>query len=342
MKAVRFHEHGGPEVLRYEDAPVPANGPDEAHDRDKACSDNHLDIWIRQWNPAYRLALPHILGCDIAGIVESVGPAITGVAPGQKVVVAPGLSCFRCSFCLSGDDNLCTTYRIIGAQVDGGYAEFAAVPAVNLIPMPDNLSFEQAAAYPLTFMTAWHMLIHRAGLKPGLDVLILAGGSGLGSAAIQIAKLSGARVFTTAGTDSKLERAKTLGADVGIPYEREDFSKKILELTEGRGVDVVFDHIGTATWEKSLASLAKNGKLLTCGTTTGGDVKMNLRSLFMRQQTILGATMGTRAELVEITKRMAIGSLKPVVDSVYPLREARAAQERMLARENFGKIVLVP
>jgi NADPH:quinone reductase-like Zn-dependent oxidoreductase len=340
MKAVTFHEHGGPEKLRYEDVPVPSIGPDNVLVRVKACAVNHLDIWIRQGIPAYKLSLPHIPGADIAGVVESTGSAVSGIVPGDKVVVSPGLSCFRCPFCLAGDDNLCTTYRIIGAQVNGGYAEFVSVPAVNILPMPDNLTFEEAAAYPLTFLTAWHLLIGRAGIRPGQDVLILAGGSGLGSAAIQIAKLAGARIFTTAGSDRKLEQAKSLGADFGIPYEREDFSARVLEMTDGRGVDVVFDHVGAATWGKSLASLAKNGILLACGTTTGGDVQMNIRPLFMRQQTILGSTMGRRAELVEITRLMGTGRLKAIIDSIYPLEKAREAQERMLNRENFGKIVL--
>jgi len=342
MKASIFREHGGPEVLRYEEVATPKPGRGEALIRVKGCSVNHLDIWIRQGIPAYSMTLPHISGCDMAGIVEEAGPETPGVSLGQKVIVAPGLSCFRCEPCLAGHDNLCTTFRILGANVDGGYAEFAAVPAVNLIPLPENLSFEEGAAYPLVFLTAWHMLIRRAGLRPGETVLVLAAGSGIGSAAVQIAHIAGARVLATAGTDEKLERAGQLGADTGINYNREDFSKRVKELTDGRGADVVFEHVGEATWEKSLASLAKNGRLVTCGATTGGEVRMALRPLFMRQQTILGSVMGTRAELAEITRLMGMGRLKPVVDSVYPLKEARQAQERMLARENFGKIVLVP
>ncbi len=342
MKAAVFHEHGGPEALRYEEVPTPKPGRGEALIRVKGCSVNHLDIWIRQGIPAYSMTLPHISGCDIAGIVEEGGPDTPGVSPGQKVVVAPGLSCFGCEPCLAGRDNLCATFRILGANVDGGYAEFATVPTRNLLPLPENLSFEEGAAYPLVFLTAWHMLIHRAGLRPGETVLVLAAGSGIGSAAVQIARLAGARVLAAAGSDEKLGRAKHLGADTGINYTREDFSKRVKELTDGRGADVVFEHVGEATWEKSLASLAKNGRLVTCGATTGGEVRITLRPLFMRQQTILGSVMGTRAEFAEITRLMGMGRLKPVVDSVYPLKEARQAQERMLARENFGKIVLVP
>ena len=344
MKAAIFREFGGPEKLIYEDVPVPSIGHDEVLIRVKACSINHLDIWIRQGIPAYRLTLPHISGCDIAGIVEAIGQDIdhSVIRVGERVILAPGLSCFRCANCLAGMDNLCESYRIIGAQVDGGYAEYTKAPGINIIPMPEGVSFEEAAAFPLTFLTAWHMLIGRADLSPGEDVLIIAAGSGIGVAAVQIAKLAGAQVIATAGTDEKLERARTIGADEVINYTKEDFAKKVKDITNGKGVDVVFEHVGPATWDKSIASLAKNGRLITCGATTGPEVKLDLRYIFMRQQSIMGSLMGTRKELLQITELIGQGRLKPVIDSTYPLSEACQAQERMLMRENFGKVILVP
>ncbi len=342
MKAVVFHEHGGPEKLVYEEVPTPKPSEDEVLVRVRACSINHVDIWVRQGIPAYKTTFPHISGCDVSGLVEAVGKNVTGINPGEKVFVAPGLSCFRCAYCLSGEDNMCISYRILGAHRNGGYAEYVSVPAINVLTMPSTLSFEDAASFPLAFLTAWHMLITRAQLKAGQEILVLAAGSGIGVAAIQIAKLAGAWVIAAAGKDDKLEKAKRMGADEVIHYGREDFSSKIRELTGGKGVDVAFEHVGPETWEKSLTSLAKNGKLVTCGATSGPEAKTDLRYIFSRQLSILGSMMGTRSELMEVTKLMEIGKLKPVIDSVYPLRDARQAQERMLGRAHFGKLLLVP
>lgn len=344
MKAAIFREFGGAEKLVYTDVPVPQIGDDEALIRVKACSINHLDIWIRQGIPAYKLSLPHISGCDIAGTVEALGRDIDGggIKTGDRVIVAPGLSCFKCPNCLAGMDNLCESYRIIGAQVDGGYAEYARVPGINMIPMPEGISFEEAAAFPLTFLTAWHMLIGRARLAPGEDVLVIAAGSGIGVAAVQIARLAGARVIATAGTDEKLGAARALGADEAINHAREDVADRVKEITHGKGADVVFEHVGPATWDKSIASLAKNGRLITCGATTGPEVRIDLRYLFMRQQTLMGSVMGTRRELLQVTQLIGEKRLKPVIDSTYPLSETRQAQERMLNRQNFGKIILLP
>ncbi len=344
MKASVFHEFGGPEKLVYDDVPVPSLCGDEVLVRVGACGLNHLDIWVRQGIPAYKLALPHISGCDIAGVVEDIGDEVDKgcIKPGDRVIIAPGLSCFKCSFCLSGMDNLCETYRIIGGQIDGGYAEFAKAPAVNIIHIPDGMSFEVAAAFPLTFVTSWHMLIERAMLAPGEDVLVIGAGSGIGSAAVQISKLAGARVIATAGSDQKLELAAKLGADEVVNHSLEDFSHKVKDITNGKGVDVVFEHVGPATWDKSIASLAKGGRLVTCGATTGPEVKIDLRFIFMRQQTIMGSIMGTRRDLLKITNLVGQNKLRPVIDSNYPLSEARKAQERMLNRENFGKIILTP
>ncbi len=342
MKATIFDEFGGPEKLIYREVPTPKPGHGEVLVRVRACALNHLDIWIRQGIPAYKINLPHISGSDLSGIVEEVGPEVEGFAPGDPVVIFPGLSCWRCEFCLSGNDNLCVQYRIVGAGSDGGYAEFCVLPAINLLPKPKRLSFEEAAAYPLTYLTAWHMLIGRCGLRAGQDLLVLAAGSGVGGAALQIGKLIGARVIATASTDEKLLKAKQMGADEVINYSESDFAEEVKRITGGRGVDIVFEHVGPATFEKSLKSLAKNGKLVTCGATTGPRTEIDLRYIYSRQLSLLGSIMGRRAEMGEITRLMASGKLRPTVDSVFPLSEARAAQEKLLSRDLFGKIILVP
>lgn len=342
MKAVRFHAFGGPEKLVYEDAPKPVAGPGEVLVRVKVCALNHLDLWIRQGVPAYNTLLPHISGCDVSGVVDALGAGLESPEIGSRVFIAPGLSCFKCSYCLSGTDHLCEAYQILGASIDGGYAEFVKVPQKNVIPIPDSLSFEVAAAFPLTFLTAWHMLISRAVLRPGQDLLVLAGGSGVGSAAIQIGKLTGARVFATASTDEKLACARKMGADFLINYTEDDFEKTVLEMTEGRGVDVVFEHTGPETFGKSLRSLTKGGTLVTCGATTGPKADLDLRYVFSRELNILGAKMGRRAELLQVAALVGAGKLKPVIDSSFPLSEARTAQEKMLSRNLFGKVLLKP
>ncbi len=342
MHAVIFRTHGGPEVLEYTHVPTPKPGPGEILLRVKACSINHLDLWIRQGLPAYQIALPHISGCDIAGTVEQVGPDVRGIQVGHAVFVAPALSCLQCAWCQAGLDNLCSSYGIVGAKTDGGYAEFANVPASNLIPIPHGLTFEEAAAFPLVFLTAWHMLIDRATLQAGETVLVHAAGSGIGHAAVQIAKYLKATVYATVGSDAKRSKAKALGADEVINYQRESFEERVSALTKGRGVDVVFEHIGPQTWEGSLRLLAKNGRLVTCGATTGPSAPLDLRYVFSRQLTILGSMMGTRAELLTVTELIGKRMLTPVIDTVFPLREARAAQERMLNRDVFGKLLLRP
>ena len=342
MKAARFHQHGGPEVLRYEDAPEPKPDPNEILVQVKACALNHLDIWVRQGIPAFQVPLPHIGGCDVAGVVERVGDEGTDLKPGDRVFVAPGLSCWRCEFCLGGQDNLCISYRILGAQVDGGLAEFVKVPALNVIPIPSALSFEQTAAFPLTAVTAWHMLFGLARLQPAEDVLVLGASSGVGSMAVQMAKAAGARVITTVGSDDKVEKAEGLGADVVLNHTRDVIADGVKRATGGRGVDVVIEHIGPATWEQSLRSLAKGGRLVTCGATSGPEVRIDLRYLYMRQTTVMGSFMGTRDELLSAAKWLGEGRILAVIDSVLPLRDVRAAHERMLERKLFGKIVLTP
>ncbi|MDH5670393.1 MAG: zinc-binding dehydrogenase [Nitrospira sp.] len=341
MKAVVFREHGGPEKLSYEDMPRPVIGAKEVLVRVKACALNHLDIWIRQGNPAYPMPLPHISGSDIAGTVEEVAGDATGVNVGDRVFVSPGLSCWRCEFCLAGRDNFCRTYSLIGAMTHGGYAEYVTVPFRNVLPIPENLSFEQAASFPLVSVTASHMLFERARLQYGETVLVMGGGSGVGSMAVQLAKLAGARVMTTVGSDEKIPKAVVLGADAVINHARENVAERVKLLTEGKGVDVVIEHIGPQVWETCLQSLSKGGRLVTCGATTGAEVKLDLRAAFSRQLTIKGSYMGTRAELVKAAELMGQKRLIPVVDRTFPLKEARAAQELMLSRKFFGKIVLV-
>ncbi|MDC4227506.1 MAG: zinc-binding dehydrogenase [Candidatus Manganitrophus sp.] len=342
MKAVRFHRFGDLDTLVYEEVPTPKAGPGEVVVQVKACALNYLDLWIRQGVPAYKIQLPHIPGSDVSGIVAEVGPGVEEISVGQRVVIAPGLSCFRCAYCLSGRDNLCDQYRIVGTGTDGGYAEFTKAPAANLIPIPDGISFEEAAAFPLTFVTAWHMLITRAALKPGQDLLVLAGGSGVGSAAVQIGKLAGARVIATASTQKKLDQARQLGADLLINYAERDFSREVFKMTQGRGVDVVFEHVGPATFGKSIVSLAKEGILVTCGATTGPTTELDLRHVFWKDLSILGARTGTRAEMETVARLVGERKLRPIVDSVYPLSKAREAQEKMQSRDLFGKVILTP
>jgi len=340
MKAIVFEQHGSPDVLKYMDVPQPTIKPNEALVRVKACALNHLDLWVRQGLPGVSFPLPHIPGSDVAGEIAQIGSDVTTVKVGQKVVLAPGVSCGKCPACVSGLDNRCRQFTNLGYMIDGGCAEFVRVPEVNCLPYPENLSFEEAAAVPLVFQTAWHMLVGRAQLQPGEDVLILGASSGVGSAAIQIAKVFGARVITTAGTDEKLQKAKQLGADHGINHKSQKIREEVRRITYKRGVDVVFEHVGTATWDESIASLAPIGRLVTCGATTGFDAKIDLRFLFSRQISLLGSYMGTKSELHTVLKLVAAGRLKPIVDRVFPLAEAAAAHAYLESSSQFGKVVL--
>lgn len=342
MKAIVIRQHGGPEVLVLEEIATPAVGPNDILVQVKACALNHLDVWLRQGLPGVKLPLPRIAGNDIAGIVAEVGTEVRHVQVGQEVMLNPGTSCGRCEACLSGADNLCREYRILGYLRDGGYAEYVVAPATNAIPKPANLSWAEAAAVPLTFLTAWHMLVTRAGIQAGEKVLVHAGGSGVGVAAIQIARLFGASVATTVGSDAKIESAKALGADVVINYNREDFVSVVRDWTGKRGVEVVIEHTGPVTWDGSIRSLATNGRLVTCGSTSGPTATMDFRFLFSKHLNILGSYMGSKAELLRLMPLVAEGRLRPVVDRTFPLAEAAQAHERMESRANFGKIVLLP
>jgi NADPH:quinone reductase-like Zn-dependent oxidoreductase len=339
MRAVRFHQHGAPEVLRDEDAPDPALAPGEVLVRVRACALNHLDLWARRGLPNVRIPMPHITGSDVAG--EVIESAAAGVAIGRRVMLQPGLSCGRCQACLSGRDNQCPSYEVLGyTGHDGGYAQLVNVPAENLIDIPDEVDFVHAAAFPLTFLTAWHMLMTRAGLQRGEDVLVLAAGSGVGQAAIQIASLYGARVFATAGSEEKLARARELGASKTIHHYDQDIAEEIKRLTNRRGVDVVIEHVGEATWPKSVRSLARSGRLVTCGATTGRRGTLDLAAVFSKQLSIHGSYMGTKGELIRVARHFFAGELAPVIDRTYPLADAAAAHQRMEESGQFGKIVL--
>jgi NADPH:quinone reductase-like Zn-dependent oxidoreductase len=342
MKAVRFHEHGGLEVLKYEDAPEPKIKANEVLVRVKACALNHLDLWLRAGVRGWKLPMPHIAGSDISGEVAEVGSLVTGVKAGERVLLCPGISCGQCEACCKGLDSLCRSYTLFGVMVDGGYAEYVSAPEANVIPISGDLTFDEAAAVPLVFITAWHMLFARAGLKPGEDVLVIGAGSGVGSAAIQIAKLVNARVIAIAGTDAKLEKARALGADDVINHSRQSIAEEVKRLTDKRGVDIVFEHVGTAVWDACFDSLAAGGRLVTCGVTSGAEVKLNLQALFGRQRAVYGSFMGSKGELMEALKFIAQRKLKAVIDSVFPLRDAAAAQKKMEDRDFFGKILLNP
>jgi len=340
MKAVRFHRHGGPEVLQYEEAPDPVPNADEALVRVRACALNHLDLWARNGLPNVQIPLPHISGCDIAGVVDWVPNEEESFRKGDEVIVNPGVGCGRCEKCLAGRDDQCRDYTIIGYGIDGGYAELVKVKRTHLVSKPRGMNFEQAASFPLVFETAYHMLVTKARVGPGDTVLVVAASSGVGSAAVQVAKLFGARVIATAGDEGKMERAKKLGADFVIDHYKQDVLAEVKRLTEKKGVDVVVEHVGKATWQGSLKALTKGGRLVTCGATTGAEVTTDLRYVYNRELTIYGSFMAGIGELLDVVRLFEEGRLKTVVDSTYPLEKAAEAQKRMESSSHFGKIVL--
>lgn len=342
MKVARIHGHGGPEALVYEDVPDPAIGPDQVLLRVRAAALNHLDLFVRAGIPGLSIPMPHILGSDMAGEVVAVGELCRRVKPGWRVLLAPGLSCRQCGQCAAGNDNFCRSYNLFGLGVDGGNAELMAAPEYTAIRIPDPMGFEEAAAVPLVFLTAWHMLTARARLRLGEDVLVLAASSGVGSAAVQIAKLHHCRVIATAGGEEKMARARELGADHVIDHYRQDIAAEVRAFTAKRGVDVVFEHVGAATWPHSMAALAPGGRLVTCGATTGYDVNVDLRFLFSKQYSLMGSFMGTLGELHEVLKFVFRRQLRPVIDRVYPLSEIRAAHRRLENKEQFGKVIVTP
>lgn len=340
MKAARIHEFGGPEVLKYEDVPDPKPRKDQVLVRVKACAMNHIDLWIRKGLPG--LKLPHILGSDIAGEVVEVGGYVTSVSAGQRVLLAPMHFCNHCVPCTSGRQNQCREFTVLGNGVDGGNCELISVPEVNVIPIPDSLGFNEAASVPLVFVTAFHMLTGRAQVRPGQTVLVLGANSGVGIAAIQVAKLFQATVIATAGDDHKAQRARDLGADFVIDHYKQKIGDEAKKITNKEGVDIVVEHVGAATWNESVKALKPGGTLVTCGATTGPNVSVDLRFLFSKQFNLLGSYMGTMGELHEVLRHVFSGKLKAVVDRTFPLQEIRAAHEHMEKSQMFGKIVLNP
>lgn len=340
MKAVVIRAPGGVEQLEYREQPDPRPGRGEVVVRLRAAALNHLDIWVRQGGADGPPCFPHICGSDGAGEVVAAGEGVTRPGVGTRVVVDPWIPCGACPACRAGETNRCPELRTVGVQTPGTYAELIRLPAENARPIPGDLADPEAAAASLVFATAWQMLIERARLRPGETCLVLAAGSGVGSAAIQVAKLAGARVIATASLRSKLQRARALGADETINYLQHDFAAEARALTGGRGVDVVVEHVGPATFGQSLRALAVGGRLVTCGATTGAAAAFDLRSFYRRQLSILGVTGGTRRDLETVLRLVGEGRLRPVVDVLCDLKDAARAQERMLAREQFGKIVL--
>jgi len=342
MRAVVIEEHGGPEVLRIVERPVPEPGPGEVRVRVRAVALNHLDLWLRKGVAGVRYPLPLVPGTDGAGIVDVLGPGVTGIEPGNACVLAPGVSCGRCEECSAGRDHLCRWYGILGETRDGTCADFIVVPAVNVLPKPESLSFEEAAAVPLPFLTAWHMLMERARLEPGETILLHAAGSAVSTAGIQIAELRGARILVTAGSDEKLARAREMGAEETINYRTQDFAKEVRRMTGKRGVDVILDHVGKDTWEGNIKSLAKGGRLVFCGNTSGTEALTPLPHVFFKSLSLLGSTMGSRSELFPIFRLMERGELYPVIDRVLPLGDIAQGHRVLEERLAFGRVVLTP
>jgi NADPH:quinone reductase-like Zn-dependent oxidoreductase len=342
MRAALIRTQGGPEVLELANLDAPRPGPGEALVRVRACALNHLDLWTRSGRAGYIPPLPHVLGNDIAGEIQSLPEAsdTTGLSIGQRVMLQPGTSCGRCLACLSGDDFACRHYQILGHGRAGGYAEFVAVPLASLVPIPDSISFENASAFPLVFLTAWRMLVARAQVKSGEDVLVWAAGSGVGMAAIQIAKLMGARVIATAGGARKLDLARSLGADAVVDHYTQDVVAEVKKFTSRKGAEVVVEHTGEKTWERSIQSLAYRGRLVTCGATSGPKGATDLRFVYAKHLSLLGSYMGSRADLLAATPHLFAGRLKTHIHAVLPLERAAEAHRLMEASEHFGKIVL--
>lgn len=340
MKAMVIREHGPASVIKPEEVHLPKPGTHEVLIRVRGCALNHLDVWSRSGIPGIKL--PLILGCDIAGEIFEKGHGVSHLQEGDRVLVSPGLSCGTCKECLAGNENLCRFYHILGSGADGGYAEFVAVPAANCFAIPGKLSFHEAACVPLVFITAWHMLVTRVQLKLNETVLVVGGGSGVGSAAIQIAKLFHCRVIATVGSQEKAEQARALGADEIILHSQQCIAEEVKKITNKSGVEVVFEHVGPAVFQDCLASLSTNGRLVTCGATTGAKAEVDITRLFMKHQAVYGSIMGTKREFADLLPFFATGELKPVLDTVLPLAEAAKAHGILESRKQFGKVVLDP
>ncbi len=339
MRALFFEAHGGVDNLRYGQRPRPEPGAGEVRVRLRSAALNHLDLFVLGGIPGIPIELPHIGGADGAGTVDALGPGVEGVEVGSEVVFDPGLSCGRCEFCLKGEHSLCISYGILGEHRDGTFAEYVVVPAASLAPKPSHMSWDEAAAFPLTYLTAWRMLIARGGLAPGETVLIHGIGGGVSMACLQLAQHVGARTIVTSRSREKLERALEMGADEAIPAG-DGVAREVRRLTGKRGVDVVVDSVGKATWMQSIRSAAKGGRIVTCGATTGPDPAEEIRLIFWNQLSIIGSTMGSREDWRRVVAAVTAWRLKPVVDTVMPLEEGRRAYQRMESAEQLGKIVL--
>jgi len=342
MKAAIFNQHGGPDVIEIADVPDPKPGTGEVLIAVRAAAMNHLDLWARRGLPGLDLDLPHIGGSDIAGVVHALGDGVDGPPPGTRALVNPSLFCGQCEWCLKGEESLCVSYRIIGEHTRGGFAEYVAVPAANVMPIPERLSFPHAAAVPLVFQTAWRGLKSRGGLQAGETALITGASGGVSTAAIQIAKHLGARVFAITSGPENARRVEELGADLVIDRLEEGFSKLVWEATDKRGVDLVFDSVGQALWPAALKSLSRDGRLVTYGATTGPAGQVDIRLVFWKQLRVIGTTMSSVAEFNEVMQLVFDGVLQPVIDELWPLERARDAHERLEASAGFGKIVLEP
>ena len=341
MKALAFNEFGGPDKLKLQDVPDPKIKPNEVLVRVRACALNHLDLFVREGIPALKTPLPFWTGCDIAGEIAAVGAEVPGVKVGERVVVNPNLTCGRCEFCMQGEDSLCVKYGILGEHVPGGLAEYVAVRGDNVLPLPARISFEDAASFVLTNMTAWRMIVTQGQVRPGQDVLVIGVGGGVSSTAVQIARLAGARVIVTSSSDAKLERARALGADVGINYATsKDWARQVFEATGKRGVDLVIENVGAATWKDSIRSLKGGGRLVTCGATSGPIGETLIPLVFWKQVHIIGSTMANRKEFHDVMGQFFAGRLKAIVDEVVSLKDGAAAQQRLAEGKQFGKIVL--
>ena len=342
MKAVQFADHGDRDVIEYGEFPDPEPDRGEVLIDVKAGALNHLDIWTRRGMPGIDLDMPHVPGSDAAGVVETVGEGVTRFEPGDRVAVSAGVSCGDCEFCRNGEESLCVSFHIIGEHVRGVHGEKATVPEANLVPVPDGVDWEVAGSASLVFQTAWRMLQTRADIEAGEKVLVLGASGGVGHAAVQIADHAGCEVFATASSEEKLSHAEDCGADHVIDYEANDFAEEINALTRKRGVDVVVDHVGEATYPDSLKSMAKGGRLVTCGATTGGNPGAGLNRIFWNQLSVIGSTMATPGEVDDVLDLVWDGTFEPRVREVLPMSEAERAHEMIENREGFGKVVVRP
>jgi len=341
MKAAIFYKRGGLENLKYADVPTPPIGAHDVLVKMRACGLNHLDIFTREGSHGVHAPLPHIGGLETAGEIAELGNEVDNWKIGDRVLVGPAITCGTCEYCTTGNDNLCPNRKVFGVNVWGGFAEYVRVPASILISIPQSLSFVDAAASPSAFGTAWHMLVTRAQIKPGEWVLILAAGSSIGVAAIQIAKYFNCKVIATASTEGKLGKARELGADYLVNYAERNFAHEVLRITKNRGVDIVFEHVGTSTWEKSIASLRPTGRLVTCGSTTGRWGNTDVWSTFFKQISLLGSYGWTAKEFFPVWDLVSKGVFRPIVDRAFPLAETAAAQQYIIDRKQFGKVLVV-